>query len=102
MRSVLTPQDERYLAHGTIGTRSVDPTSPATAKGGTMWARAVIGIVLAAVGTVFLLQGTNVLHGSGMSGEGTWAIVGAVLIVVGLALLAFAVRSRRGRSTDAG
>jgi hypothetical protein len=60
-----------------------------------MLSRVVLGVVLCAAGLVFLLQGTNVIHGSGMSGEGKWAVIGAVMVVLGLALLAFAVRSRR-------
>ena len=45
----------------------------------TMWVRAVIGIVLCAVGTVWILQGTKVIQGSGMSGQSKWAVVGAVV-----------------------
>ncbi len=60
-----------------------------------MWSRGIIGVVLSAVGTLFVLQGTNVVHGSGMSGEGKWAIVGSVLIVVGMASLAWAEARRR-------
>ena len=43
-----------------------------------MWGRAVVGFVLCAVGAVFILQGTKVIQGSGMSGQGKWAVVGAV------------------------
>ena len=35
-----------------------------------MWVRAAIGIVLCAVGTVWILQGTKVIRGMGMSGHG--------------------------------
>ena len=35
-----------------------------------MWGRAVVGFVLCAVGTVWILQGTEVIQGSGMSGKG--------------------------------
>ena len=52
-----------------------------------MWVRAVTGIVLCAVGTVWILQGTKVIQGSGMSGQGKWAVIGAVVVVVGLACL---------------
>ena len=61
-----------------------------------MWLRAGIGVLLCAFGAVFILQGTNVIHGSGMSGEGKWAVFGAVLVLVGLACIAWAVRRRRG------
>jgi hypothetical protein len=60
-----------------------------------MWVRAVIGIVLCALGTVWILQGTKVIHGSGMSGQGKWAVIGAVLVAAGLACFAWAVRHHR-------
>jgi len=60
-----------------------------------MWTRAVIGVVLCAVGTVWILQGTNVMHGSGMSGQGKWGVIGAIAVVLGLACFAWAARHRR-------
>jgi uncharacterized membrane protein YidH (DUF202 family) len=65
-----------------------------------MWLRGVIGVVLCGVGTVWVLQGTKVLAGSSMSGQGRWAVIGAILVVVGLAFLAWAVRHRRRLTTD--
>jgi len=67
-----------------------------------MWVRGLVGVVLCAVGTLFVLQGTNVVHGSSMSGEGKWAVVGAVLIAVGLASLAWAVARRRSDTAEPG
>jgi hypothetical protein len=43
---------------------------------------------------VWIAHGTNALHGSGMSGHGVWAVLGVVLIVIGLALLVWALRKR--------
>ncbi len=60
-----------------------------------MWIRVGIGIVLCAVGTVFILQGTKVIQGSGMSGQGKWAVVGAVAVLVGVACFAWAARRHR-------
>jgi hypothetical protein len=60
-----------------------------------MWLRAGVGIVLCVVGVVFVLQGTNVVHGSSMSGEGKWGIIGGVMVAIGLVLLVAAVRFRR-------
>jgi hypothetical protein len=57
--------------------------------------RAGMGVVLCAIGTVFILQGTNVVHGSGMSGQGKWALIGSIVVVVGLVALALAARSQR-------
>jgi len=50
----------------------------------------VIGLIAIAVGVVWTLQGTDVLGGSGMSGHYVWAVVGIVLIVVGLGFIAVA------------
>jgi hypothetical protein len=60
-----------------------------------MWLRAGSGILLCAVGAVFMLQGTNVLHGSGMSAQGKWTVIGAIVVAVGLVLIAMAARSWR-------
>lgn len=60
-----------------------------------MWTRGVIGVVLCLVGAVWIGQGTNAIHGSGMSGHGQWAILGAAAVVIGLALLVWAWRIRR-------
>jgi hypothetical protein len=60
-----------------------------------MWVRAGIGIVLCAVGTVWILQGTKVIHGMGMSGQGKWAVVGAIAVLLGLACFAWAARQHR-------
>lgn len=65
-----------------------------------MWVRAGIGIVLCAVGTVWILQGTKVIHGMGMSGQGKWAVIGAVVVVAGLACFAWAARHHRRRTTQ--
>lgn len=64
-----------------------------------MWTRGVIGVVLCLVGAVFVAQGTNALGGSKMmSGHPGWAVVGGIVIVIGLALLGWAWRVRRRRA----
>jgi hypothetical protein len=50
---------------------------------------------LCLVGAVWIAQGTNALHGSGMSGHGQWAVIGAVFVVIGLGVLASAWRRAR-------
>ncbi|HEX4519309.1 MAG TPA: hypothetical protein VH063_06975 [Gaiellaceae bacterium] len=55
-----------------------------------MWARAAIGIVLCLVGGVFFGQGIGVIHGSVMTGEAQWAVIGGVMVALGLGLLLWA------------
>jgi len=64
-----------------------------------MWTRGVIGIVLCLVGVVWIGQGTNVIHGSGMSGHGGYAVLGGAVFVIGLALFVWAWRIRQSRMT---
>ncbi len=59
------------------------------------WVGIVLGIVLALIGAVWLLQGLDVLPGSGMSGQSFWAIVGLVVLVAGVALAYLGARGRR-------
>jgi hypothetical protein len=37
-------------------------------------------------GSVFFLQGINILPGSFMTGDPQWAVIGSILIVVGIGL----------------
>lgn len=52
----------------------------------------IVGVLLIAVGGVWLAQGTGVLPGSVMTGVAFWAVVGAIMVLVGLVLLVFASR----------
>lgn len=45
-----------------------------------------MGVFIAFQGTVFILQGINILPGSSMTGDIRWAYRGAVLVVIGIAL----------------
>jgi hypothetical protein len=56
-----------------------------------------IGALLVIIGAVWFLQGIDVLGGSGMSGKTQWAIVGPIVVLVGVVLLVLGVRRRRGR-----
>jgi uncharacterized membrane protein HdeD (DUF308 family) len=55
----------------------------------------ILGLIAVAVGVVWALQGTDVLGGSGMSGHHVWAVVGIVLVVVGLGCVSLAARRSR-------
>ena len=57
----------------------------------------VVGALLDLVGTVWFLQGINVLPGSFMTGQTRWAVYGALAIVAGVALIVYANRRRPAR-----
>ncbi len=51
--------------------------------------RLVLGILLALVGILWILQGADLLGGNGgMNGKGIWIVIGAIVLVIGLALIA--------------
>jgi hypothetical protein len=52
-----------------------------------MWVRVVIGVVLLLVGGVWFFQGVGVIHGSFMTGEATWAVIGGACVVAGIAVI---------------
>ena len=52
-----------------------------------MWIRVAIGVVFVVVGAVWIGQGVGWIHGSFMTGEAVWAVIGVVCVVAGLALL---------------
>ncbi|HXW95186.1 MAG TPA: hypothetical protein VEJ19_05730 [Nitrososphaerales archaeon] len=65
----------------------------------------VPGVLLLLAGIVFSLQGADIITGSSlMSGNTTYIYVGAVVAVIGLALLALSVRvgKKPGSPTAAG
>jgi protein-S-isoprenylcysteine O-methyltransferase Ste14 len=59
-----------------------------------MWVRGIVGLVLSLTGILWILQGTNVVHGSGMSGHSAYTVLGVVVLLIGVALLAWAWRIR--------
>ncbi len=58
-----------------------------------MWIRGIIGIVLCLTGLVWIGQGTNAISNSKlMSGHGQYTLLGILLLVIGVALLGWAIR----------
>ena len=53
-----------------------------------------VGIIALLLGALWLLQGTNILPGSVMTGQSFWAMMGAILIVVGAVLCFFGLRRK--------
>jgi len=62
--------------------------------------RIVFGVLLAAIGAVWIAQGTGALHGSFMTGEAIWAVIGGLCVIAAIALVTSGVRLHRSRSAD--
>jgi uncharacterized membrane-anchored protein YitT (DUF2179 family) len=54
----------------------------------------IVGVLCLLMGGVWFLQGINVIPGSFMTGQMKWAIIGGILLAVGIGLLIQANRSR--------
>ena len=52
----------------------------------------IVGIVFVLLGGVWVLQGSNMLAGSVMSGQSQWLIIGAILALVGIGLIVWSRR----------
>jgi hypothetical protein len=59
------------------------------------WVRAIGGVLLTLVGLLWILQGMNVIGGSGMSGHGQYAVLGIIVALIGIWLLQGAIWVRR-------
>ena len=55
----------------------------------------VAGVILMLMGTVWFLQGINILPGSFMTGQPRWAVNGVIAVAVGIALVIASRRRRR-------
>ena len=58
----------------------------------------IVGAILVFIGTVWFLQGINVLPGSFMTGQMRWAVRGGIAAAVGIAVLLWANAKRRPAS----
>jgi hypothetical protein len=50
-------------------------------------ALSIVGLLLMLVGSIWVLQGINVLPGSFMTGQIRWAVYGGIAIAAGIVLL---------------
>jgi hypothetical protein len=55
----------------------------------------ILGVLLVLFGTIWFLQGINVLPGSFMTGQIRWAVYGGIAVIAGLVVLLKANRPRR-------
>ena len=54
----------------------------------------VVGVVVALAGLLFTLQGVGVIAGSAMSSTTFWAVVGPIIMAVGVVMAGVGVRGR--------
>jgi len=52
----------------------------------------IVGILSILIGSIWFLQGINILGGSSMTGQSAWAVNGTIAVVIGVGLLVFAYR----------
>jgi hypothetical protein len=55
----------------------------------------IVAVVLVLLGSIWILQGMNVMLGSPMSGQSRWAVRGGILVVAGIVGLVWANRKRK-------
>ncbi|MCA2214739.1 hypothetical protein [Jidongwangia harbinensis] len=65
----------------------------------TGWALMSSGVFAVVVGSLWTLQGLDVLGGSAMSGVTVWAAIGPVVALAGLVLIVLGVRRRNRAKT---
>ncbi len=58
------------------------------------WIMVIVGAILDLLGTIWILQGLNILPGSFMTGQPFWAGAGLVVMIAGMALLILGVRRK--------
>ena len=53
-----------------------------------------VGVLLAVIGVIWILQGINILPGSFMTGQIQWAVYGGIALVAGIGMLIAARKLR--------
>lgn len=59
------------------------------------WVKIAVGVLGAIIGAVWIFQGLNLIHGSGMSGKPVFSVIGLILGAAGALLLASGIRDYR-------
>ncbi|MFG2057432.1 hypothetical protein ACGFI9_25770 [Micromonospora sp. NPDC048930] len=61
------------------------------------WFRLTVGLLAVVVGALWTVQGLGYVDGSVMTGQRIWALIGPVLVLIGLVALWYGLRARRRR-----
>ncbi len=64
------------------------------------WFLDIVGGIVAVMGIVWILQGTNILKVGFMAGQMQYALLGIVAVLVGIALIVYANRSQHTPSAS--
>jgi hypothetical protein len=59
------------------------------------WPLIIAGILIDLLGTIWMLQGLNVLLGSPMSGDPVWLVAGVIVSSAGILLIVLGARRTR-------
>lgn len=59
----------------------------------------ILGAIALLVGAVWILQGSDVIMNSAMSGSPFWLAMGVVLVAIGAGLLVLGARAQRAKLT---
>ncbi len=62
------------------------------------WLLDIIGIIIALLGVLWFLQGTNIVPVGFMAGHMQYAVLGVIAVVVGIGLIVFANRRQASRA----
>jgi len=66
------------------------------------WLLNIVGIVLALLGILWILQGTDIITSGFMAGHIQYTFLGIVSAILGIALLLFNNRRQKGTPTTSG
>lgn len=67
------------------------------------WLRGIVGVILVLIGLAWIGQGTDLIKNSPlMSGKPLWAVIGVVVLIVGIVLLRTALSSKLRAGARAG
>jgi uncharacterized membrane protein YidH (DUF202 family) len=54
----------------------------------------IFGVLLILMGGLWFLQGVNIVKGSSMTGQSSWALYGGIAVVVGVVLLVMGAKKK--------
>lgn len=66
------------------------------------WLLRIVGVVLTLLGTLWVLQGINVVRTGFMAGHIQYAFLGIVAAIIGIGLIALASWQRKGEASASG